>query len=251
MTPERIRELARKERADGSALPPTDDDIDFLIRFEQRYGWLWYPVLGSGGMEHSLDGEATLYETDLGFALPSILDGDFTQRMYILTDGRTIVRSGRQIPSRVIDSGIAQRIEGHALLAEVRRWPHRMFQVTAELYAEPKLSADQFPAPVPEATGPANRWWLEGDHAVFAHLRSWWRPTRVTPRGNQLLDRWTLWYFAREVTELDGAADRLERAVADFVQPDEDWCMLCGRFVARGERCVPSGTERRLRPPGR
>lgn len=244
MAADRIRELARIERFDGPQRP-TIDEVDFMIAFERRYGGLWYRAIGSNGIEHGLDAEATLYETELGLSLPAILDGDWTWRVSILTDGRTMMDLGRGIPPRVIDSSVEQRLEHHAMLAAVRTWPHQLFSLTLAPYAEPEvrmLGVDWLLSAVPEATGPANRWWFDGKSAMYAHLSSWWgRPGRAGDRASPA-ETWTIWCFSRDVGELAEIADRLKRAVVGMVQPEETWCMLCSRSVAAGSLCYPDHT---------
>ena len=179
MDSDRVRELARVERATGPDRP-TSAAVEFIVGFEQRYGGLWYRAFGDNGIEYGLEGGTTLYETDLGIALPAILDGDTTARMYLLPDGRTTVWTGRGNPSMVIDSSLQQRIENHALVAESRSWPHQVFSLTCALHAGPGLLADQLPPPVPEASGPANLW-----------LRSQLRSAGLTsfPRNGSSLPR--------------------------------------------------------------
>lgn len=226
MAAHRIRDAARVEHT-GKSGRPSADAVDFMIRFEQRYGGLWYRAIGTNGMEHGLEGEATLHETDLGLALPGIVDGDWTWRVNVLTDGRTMMDLGRAIPARIIDSSVEQRIESHALLSEVRQWPHRIFSLTAATQAVPEVQGDDLPLPVPEATGPANRWWFDGDRAVFAMLRSWWNRARSARQEGTPQEIWTIWCFTRDSSDLAEATRCLGRAVADLSQLEQTWCTLC------------------------
>jgi hypothetical protein len=227
MAARRIREMAPVEHA-GKSRRPSDDAVDFMIRFEQRYGGLWYRAIGANGMEHGLEGEATLYETDLGLALPGIVDGDWTWRVNVLTDGRTMMDLGRGIPARIIDSNVEQRIESHALLSEVRQWPHRVFSLNGVTQTVREALGDDLPPVVPEATGPANRWWFDGHHAVFAMLRSWWNPASSARQEGTPREIWTIWCFARDANDLAEAA-------ADLRQRERTWCILCqGRCESGG-----------------
>lgn len=251
MAPDLIREAAGVSCADGSHRPAPAEAVDFMIGFEQRYGGLWYYILGGNGMEHGLGGEATLHETESGLALRSILDGSWTARLDVLTDGRTMMSLGRGLPAVVIDRSVEQRIEGHALLAEAGLWPHRMFALSVPAGSEPELSAsrDALPPLADEATGPADRWWFGGDRAVLLRLRAW--SHRPKAGGDtRFTDRWSVWCFTRDAGELAGAADRFSRAFVGAAQLEEDWCTLCGRSVAAGESCLPSRAPRPIHPPG-
>lgn len=238
---DRIRELALVHCADRSPRSPTADELSFLTDFEQRYGGLRYQVLGGNAMEHGLDGEVALYKTEFGVTLPAILDGAWTSRVHILPEGRTMMREGRgplRI-ARMIDASLTQRIEHHALLAEVGRWPHCIFTLVLPARAEPEVVADHLPTPVPEATGPANRWWFDGERAVFAHLRSWWG--RLGGESAEPSDVWGVWCFTRDEAELDDLASRCASAITGVAQLDEDWCSLCGDVTAAGRHRLPGG----------
>lgn len=109
-----------------------------MIRFEERYGGLWYPLLGSNGMEHGLHGEATVYLTIDGWTFPGIHDGDQTWSVDVLPDERTAMTlAGRP---RVINSSILQRLEAPAQLSQVRDWPHVTFAVATEPGQEPTVA---------------------------------------------------------------------------------------------------------------
>jgi hypothetical protein len=73
-----------------------------MIRFEDRYGGLWYRLLSSNGMEHGLDGEATAYPSADGWSFPGIVDGDQTWAVDILLDERTVMTLAGQ--PRIINS---------------------------------------------------------------------------------------------------------------------------------------------------
>lgn len=76
------------------------------------------------------------------------MDGELTQPLYILHDGRTVWRPGvNYIPDRVIDSGVIQRIESHALLAVAGHWPHHRYTLTVPSGAEPAVGTGRFPQP--------------------------------------------------------------------------------------------------------
>lgn len=60
MSADQIRELARAEGSDGSEVPVPAGAVDAMIRFEDRYGGLWYQLISPNGMEHGLDGDATV-----------------------------------------------------------------------------------------------------------------------------------------------------------------------------------------------
>jgi len=65
------------------------------------------------------------------------------------------------------------RIEGHALLAVAGHWPHHRYTLAVPSGAEPAIGTGTFPPAVPGATGPASRWWFDGDRAVLLRLSPW------------------------------------------------------------------------------
>jgi hypothetical protein len=206
-TAERIRELARLHNPGGSDAAGVPEIVDRMVEFGQRFSGLWYSILRDheNGMEYLLE-ECTVYQTGFGPAFRGIMDGAWTTPLYILQDGRTLMRLGGQVPDRVIDSSVIQRIESHALLAVAGRWPHRRYTLTAPSGAEPAVGTGAFPPAVPEATGPANRWWFDGDRAVLLRLRSWWTRRAGTGMTRGELDHWTMWCFARTESGLAWAS---------------------------------------------
>ena len=194
-----------------------------MVRFEQRYGGLWYRAIGENGLE----GDPVFHETAFGLAISAgIIDGDWTWPVHVLLDGRTMMDLGQRIPPGVIDFSVEQRIESHALLAEVRSWPHQVFQFSLAPSIELETGAVQSPPLVPEATGPANRWWADEHRAIHASLHSWWG-----------LETWTVRCFARDAAGLADLAQLSVQVFVDAVTPDKTWCSLCGRFVQSDVPC--------------
>ncbi|MFJ3505558.1 hypothetical protein [Streptomyces sp. NPDC090135] len=155
MPADRIRVLARAQTLEGNeaAVPP--GAVEAMIRFEERYGGLWYPLLGPNGMEHGLNGEAIIYLNTDGWTFPGILDGDQTWPVDVLLDERTVMTlAGRP---RVVNSSILQRLEAHAQLSQVRDRPHVTFGIATEPGREPTVAATGLPRLDAEATGPADR----------------------------------------------------------------------------------------------
>lgn len=58
------------------------------------------------------------------------------------------------MPDRLIDSSVPQRIESHALLAMVGRWPHHHYSLAVPSGTEPAVSTRHFPPAVLDAAGP-------------------------------------------------------------------------------------------------
>jgi hypothetical protein len=168
--------------------------VERMAEFEQRFGGLRSTILREreNGMEYGLAGDYTIIQTGFGPAFRGILDGPQTWPLYVLHDGRTLMRLRSPIPDRVIDSSVIQRIESDALLAMAGRWAHHRYTFTVASGAEPAVDTGAFPPAVPEATGPAKRWWFDGDRAVFLRLRSWW--TRSSGTNG-------IWHIARLIAE--------------------------------------------------
>jgi len=214
-----------------------------MVEFEQRFGGVWYSILrdSENGMEYLLE-ECTVYQTGFGPAFRGIMDGAWTTPLYILHDGRTLVRLGGQRPFRVIDSSVIQRIEGHALLAVAGRWPHRRYTLTAPAGAGPAVGKAAFPPAVPWATGPANHWWFDGDRAVLLRLSPW--GIRRTANGMKVagLDYWTMWCFARTESGLAWASDcRADIPAGPVAGPD--WCVICAHSTPEDVRCRPGANS--------
>lgn len=161
---------------------------NLVRRPAQQFGGLWYSILRDreNGMEYALE-ECTVFQTGFGPAFGGIMDGAWTWPVDILHDGRTLMRLGGHISDRVIDSSVIQRIEGHAQLSVAGHWPHHRYSLAVPAGTEPTVNAGAFPPVVPEATGPASRWWFDGDRAVLLRLKRWWvrRPPRRHPRRSR------------------------------------------------------------------
>lgn len=197
-----------------------------MVRFEERYGGLAYSVLGRNAMEYGLDITPAVHPTSLGAAFYGVLDGDWTCGMSVLADGRTAMGPGSW-PYRTIDRSVDQRLERHALIAEVHGWFHRTFECLTPSGVQPIVDAYALPAPVPEATGPADLWWNDDDIAIQATLSGW------PPEG----DRWTVRYFAREAQQTGDAKRTIYAAMLHETVPAV-WCSLCTQNVAPGQTCL-------------
>jgi hypothetical protein len=227
MTADRIRESARAETFDGSEAPVPAGATDAMIRFEDRYGGLWYPLLSSNGMEHGLDGEATVYPSVDGWSFPGIVDGDQTWAVDVLLDERTVMTLAGQ--PRVINSSIAQRLEAHAQLSQVRGWPHATLSIATNPGQELTVDEAGLPALDVEATGPADKWWGNNETAVHLELHKWW--------GGE--DIWVGRCFALQAENLTAMVEAARQAVSDGVWRDEDWCSLCSQFRQPVQPCLP------------
>jgi hypothetical protein len=126
----------------------------------------------------------------------------------------------------VIDSSAVQRIEGHALLSVAGHWPHHRYSLAVPAGTEPAVSTGAFPPLVPEATGPASRWWADGDRAVLLRLERWWNRSSGAGMARAALDYWTMWCFARTESGLTWASARRGGIPGDPV-PGQDWCVMC------------------------
>jgi hypothetical protein len=221
-----IRATARL-RVAQDVFPAPNELVDAMLRFEEQYGGLFYTVVGSNGMEHGLDGDATGHHTPLGLAFTGIVDGDWTWGVDVLIDGRTAMGPGKW-PHRVIDHSIEQRLEKHALLVEVRDWHHRVFECWCPSEVFPVADEKRLPPSAPEATGPADLWWYDGDTAVQATLRAW--------SGTR--DWWTVTYFARSAHLTATQANPTIFATMGHEVVPATWCMLCSSPVAPGYPCA-------------
>ncbi|MFE0772836.1 hypothetical protein [Streptomyces sp. NPDC058861] len=227
MPADRIRALARAETSDGNEAAAPPGAVEAMIRFEERYGGLWYPLLGPNGMEHGLNGEAVVYlETD-GWTFPGILDGDQTWPVNVLPDGRTVMTlAGRP---RVVNSSILQRLEAHAQLSQVRDRPHMTFAIATEPGREPTVAATGLPALDTEASGPADRWWVDSETAIHLKLHKWWGEEGI----------WIARCFTERAENLATTADALRHAVTGGVWRNEDWCGLCTQLRQPTQACLP------------
>ncbi len=214
-----------------------DNLLMAAVAFEDRYGGLAYrPKPGSNHMEYGLDGEAYFHWTaDHGWSFPAAIDGAWTWAVEVLLDGRTIMGPG-EWRYRVMDRSLQQRLEKHALLAEVREWPHRTFAYRTETQVPPAIGLSGIPM-VPEATGPADHWWYDGEAAAHLSLRGW-------PEGQ---DNWVLRCFARTRQTLPATLSRVSR-----LGEPADWCTICSRALQPAfPSYVPHGDEDGLCLPSR
>ncbi|MFI8389079.1 hypothetical protein [Streptomyces sp. NPDC085540] len=206
--------------------------IEAMIRFEERYGGLWYPLLGSNGMEHGLDGEATVYPSIDGWGFAGILDGDQTWTVDVLLDERTVLMLAGQ--PRIINSSMLQRLECHAQLAQVRGWPHVTLGLATEPGQEPGVAEAHLPSPDGEATGPADKWWGDDETVIHLELHKWWGDVDIRVAR----------CFTRRADDLPAAVESVRRAVTGGVWRDEDWCGLCSHFRLPEQPCLPNAVQR-------
>lgn len=228
MPASRIREIARAEDSTGTERAVPGEAVEAMVRFEEQYGGLCYPLLGGNDMEYGLFGEATVTWTDRGWVFPGILDGDFTEGVDVLLDGRTMVTLGGT--ARVINRSVRQRLESDALLSSLRRWPHTTLQVTTEPGQPPAVDVQALPGQIEAATGPADSWWFDGETAVHLNLHVWW-----TER-----DRWLVNCFAKSPDLVSAVVENLPGVPADTAAVN--WCMLCGHAVELGQVCLPGAS---------
>ncbi len=197
-----------------------------MTGFQERFGGLFYRVLGNNPMEYGVDVGATVHDTPFGRAFPGILDGDWTTGLDVLFDGRTAMGPGRW-PYRVIDRSVEQRIERHALLVSMLGRFHRTFECHTPANVPPILDDGTLPPPVPEASGPAEMWWSGGDVAVQATLAGW-------PPGR---DRWIIRFFAGTPLRTAEANPIVYGSTAHETVPAL-WCTLCSLPAPPGTTCV-------------
>ncbi|WFE58618.1 hypothetical protein [Micromonospora sp. WMMD712] len=92
--------------------------IQVMIRFEERFGGLWYPVIGSKRYGARLDGAAVVHRGPLDLAFTGIVDGDRTWGVDLPAGGCTAMEPGHW-SYRLIDHCVLQRLESHATLMTV------------------------------------------------------------------------------------------------------------------------------------
>ncbi|WP_405861550.1 hypothetical protein OG361_39605 [Streptomyces sp. NBC_00090] len=222
-----VRELAARAEAfagDAAAVPP--EAVEAMIRFEERYGGLWYPLLGSNGMEHGLDGGTLVHRGADGWSFSGIVDGDWTSTVDVLLDQRTAMTlAGR---SRVINRSIRQRMESHAQLSLVRDRPHITLAVGMAPGRVPAVAGVGLPAVDVEATGPADRWWVGGGTAVHLELHKWW--------GDE--DLWVARCFTERARDLPAAVDSVRRSVTGGMWREEEWCAVCAHSREPAQPCL-------------
>jgi hypothetical protein len=231
MTEPEIRATATFQ-GDGRRATAPDELVAAMVAFEDRYGGLSYPLVVGNTTDYGLDGDATGYPTPYGPAFAGIVDGDLNWPVDVLVDGRTAVAPGAW-SSRIIDRSVDQRLEKDALLALVRRWPHRAYECFTPVGTPPAVPEDLFPPSVPEASGPADRWWYDKTTAVQVCLRGW-------PPSH---DHWLTRVFART----DRLLADLDRGVRTVIHDGEarpaGWCELCPRNLPGAAACDPHGGQ--------
>ncbi|MER5645101.1 hypothetical protein [Streptosporangium sp. NPDC002524] len=222
-----IERTARAVDHDGAEVGVPAEAVEAMIAFEQRYGGLWCPALGPNGMEYGLDGDARVYWTPHGWAFYGIVDGDWTWGVEVLLDGRAGMTLADK-PLRILNRTVEQRLEAHALLVAVHRWPHLTLELTTTRGTAPVLAGAGFPPRVDEASGPADLWWFDGASAVHLHLDNWWTYDH---------DVWVARCFSKDATALSQIKRSLLNEVTGLLEPDEVWCSLCERRTVSGRPC--------------
>ncbi|MEU7451911.1 hypothetical protein [Streptosporangium roseum] len=201
--------------------------VEAMIAFEQRYGGLWCPALKPNGMKYGLDGDARVHWTAQGWAFFGIMDGDWTDSVEVLLDGRTgMTLAGK--PLRILHRSVDQRLEAHALLLTVHRWPHLTLELAIPRGKIPPLVGADLPPRVDEASGPTDLWWLDGASAVHLCLNNWWTKDH---------GMWVARCFSQDATTLNQIKESLLNEVAELLQPGEVWCSLCERRTIPGGPC--------------
>jgi hypothetical protein len=215
-------------QVDGRRSPAPDDVVRAMVDFERRYGGLGYPMIVGTLSEYGLDEDVTAYPTPDGTAFAGIWDGDWNWAVDVLPDGRTAMAPGVW-PARVIDRTVNQRLEKHALLAAVRHWPHRAYECFTPTGVPPWVRAEVLPPLVPEASGPADRWWFDDVTAVQLTLHGW------PPRH----DHWIVRVFTRAGYLLAGEDAVVRSAVHGGSAKPAGWCELCRRGLPGDKACQP------------
>ncbi|MDP9863873.1 MULTISPECIES: hypothetical protein [Streptosporangium] len=198
-----------------------------MIAFEQRYGGLRCPALGPNGMDYGLDGDTRVHSTAQGWAFYGIVDGDWTDSVKVLLDGRAgMALAGK--PLRVLHRSVDQRLEAHALLLAVRHWPHLTLELAIPQGTIPPLVGTDLPPRIDESSGPADLWWFDGASAVHLCLNNWWTRNH---------DIWVARCFSQDAATLNRIKESLLDEVTELLQPGEVWCSLCGRHITSGRPC--------------
>lgn len=230
-----IRAWAKAERADGNPTGLPAGAVDALVRFEERYGGLWYPNTGysphSNGMEYGLglDGEPLVREGPFGWLIPSAcVDGDWTWGVDLLLDGRTVIDLGSGNEPFLVDRDLPQRIEHHAQRALVHNWPHAVFHWETATGTDPALTAGPLIPPRDDAaSGPTDHWWTTPDIAIHLHA-----PDAASRRG-----RWLVLCHTRHGTDLSALREATLDALPPGVASPATWCPACERATAPYELC--------------
>jgi hypothetical protein len=228
LTEDQIRTAAALQ-VDGRRSAAPGEVVAAMIDFERRYGGLGYPLIVGSQMEYGLDDDVTAYPTADGTAFAGIWDGDWNWAVDVLPDGRTALAPGVW-PARIIDRTVDQRLEKHALLAAVRGWPHRAYECFTPVGEPPAVLDELLPPPVPEASGPADRWWFDDVTAVQVTLHGW------PPRH----DHWIVRVFVRTERLLPGQDGIVRSAVHGGSAKPAGWCELCVRGLPGGDACNPA-----------
>lgn len=229
MDPALLKKQASAFKAEGRGEPASAATLEAMLRFEERYGGLWYPVLGSNGMEHGLQGEPIVEAGTHGWTIcGGIIDGDHTWPLDVLLDGRTVMNLAEH--PRIINRILAQRLESHAQLMLVRSWPHATLRTTTERHADPQVTGLDIVTLDAEATGPADRWWTTGGIAIHLELDTWW----------DARDTWHVRCFARRESALPTVVRAAQQAISGAIALEYDWCALCGERRRHGAPCLTS-----------
>ena len=216
---------------DGRRCSAPPELVAAMRTFEARYGGLGYPLIVGSAMEYGLDGDVTGYPTLYGLAFAGILDGDWTCGVDVLADGRTAMGPGawpaaerRKRPVRA-RGAFRQRLRRHP--ARVRhRGRSECFTAPG---TPPVVREGLLPPPMPEATGPADRWWFDEVTAVQVMLHGW-------PPGH---DHWIARVFARDAELLAGEDSLIRSAVHEGRARAAGWCELCSRGLPGAAVCLP------------
>ncbi|TKK80767.1 hypothetical protein FDA94_35450 [Herbidospora galbida] len=216
-----IKRNARAVDQTGVETDASDEAIEAMIAFEQRYGGLWFPALGPNGMEYGLGGETTVYRTAAGWAFPGISDGDWTWAVEILLDGRAGMTLADK-PLRVLNRSVEQRLEAHALLMAVRHWPHLILDLATPRGMVPALADAGLPSPADAVSGPADLWWSDDVSAIHLQLDNWWTHDH---------DIWSAQCFSKEGIGLGRLKELLLSGMTGFLERGGVWCSLCDRLA--------------------
>ncbi|MEU4830107.1 hypothetical protein [Streptosporangium sp. NPDC023615] len=214
-----IERTARAFDQDEIEVEVPAEAVAAMIAFERRYGGLWCPAVGPNGMEYGLNGAASVYWTAQGWVFFGIMDGDWTNSVEVLLDGRAGMALADK-PLRILNRSIDQRLEAHALLLAVQRWSHLTLELALPRGTTPVLAATNLPPRVDEASGPADLWWFDGTSALHLQLRAWWTEDH---------DIWAVHCFGQDTTALNQIKETVLNEVAGLLRPEKIWCSLCER----------------------